>query len=112
MGRSIAPPSAAWSANLPPNTRIAIADIPLLFETGHHHQFEPIIVCACTPPEQVRRIMARDGLSEAEAKARLAAQWPIDEKVTRAHYVIRTEGPHSETARQVRLVYERLNLEA
>ena len=99
-----------WSANLPPNTRIAIADIPLLFETGHHHQFEPIIVCACTPAEQVRRIMARDGLSEADARARLAAQWPIDEKVARAHYVIQTEGPHSETARQVRLVYERLNL--
>jgi dephospho-CoA kinase len=101
-----------WSANLPPNTRIAIADIPLLFETGHHHQFEPIIVCACTPAEQARRIIARDSLSEAEAQARLAAQWPIDEKVTRAHYVIRTEGPHSDTARQVRLVYERLNLEA
>ena len=55
--------------------------------------------------------MARDGLSEAEARARLAAQWPIDEKVARADYVIQTEGPHSETARQVRLVYERLSLE-
>ena len=31
----------------------------------------------CEPEEQVRRVMARDGLSESEARARLAAQWPI-----------------------------------
>jgi dephospho-CoA kinase len=98
-----------WSASLPLGTRVAIADIPLLFETGHHHQFDPIIVCACTPAEQVRRIMVRDGLGEAEARARLAAQWPIDEKIARADYVIRTEGTHEETARQVRIVYDSLN---
>ena len=100
-----------WSANLPLNTRIAIADIPLLFETGHQHQFEPIIVCACNPSEQIRRMIARDGLSEEEARARLAAQWPIDEKIARAQYVIRTDGPHADTVRQVRAVFDRLNLE-
>ena len=36
--------------------------------------------------------MARDGLPEADARARLAAQWPIEEKVRRADYVIRTDG--------------------
>jgi dephospho-CoA kinase len=98
-----------WSANLPLGTRVAIADIPLLFETGHHHQFQPVIVCACSPAEQVRRIVARNSLTEAEARARLAAQWPIDEKIARADYVIRTDGTHDETARQVRVVYDRLN---
>jgi dephospho-CoA kinase len=98
-----------WSANLPAGTRISIADIPLLFETGHHHQFERVIVCACDPAEQVRRIMARDKMSAPEARARLAAQWPIEEKVARADFVIRTDGAFAETQLQVREVYERLN---
>ena len=49
-----------WSVNLPPQTRLAIADIPLLFETGHDHDFDKVIVCACEPAEQIRRLMARD----------------------------------------------------
>ena len=43
---------------------MAIADIPLLFETGHQHDFEGVIVCACSPAEQLRRLTARDGLTE------------------------------------------------
>ena len=49
-------------------------------------------MCACEPAEQIRRLMARDRLTIVEARARLAAQWPIEEKVARAHYVIRTDG--------------------
>ena len=86
-----------WSVNLPPHTRLAIADIPLLFETGHDHDFDKVIVCACEPAEQVRRLMARDGLTSEEARARLAAQWPIEEKAARADYVIRTDGTLTET---------------
>ena len=73
-----------WFANLPAGTRVAIADIPLLFETGHQHDFDVVIVCACSPAEQFRRLMARDRLTEAAARARLDAQWPIEEKVARA----------------------------
>lgn len=101
-----------WLVNLPVTTRIAIADIPLLYETGHRYDFDQVIVCACSPAEQIRRIMARDGLSADEARARLAAQWPIEEKVARADYVIRTDGSHAETDRQVRTVFESLNADA
>ena len=97
-----------WSASLPPGTRVAIADIPLLFETGHEHDFERVIVAACEPDEQLRRVMARDGLSLADARERLAAQWPIEEKARRADYVIRTDGGFAETEAQVRAVFERL----
>lgn len=97
-----------WSANLPAGTRLAIADIPLLFETGQQHQFDTVIVCACEPAEQIRRIQARDGLTEAEARDRLNAQWPIAEKVARADHLIRTDGPMDETREQVRHVYESL----
>lgn len=90
-----------WFANLPAGTRLAIADIPLVFETGHNHDFDAVIVAACDPEEQVRRVMARDGLSAADARARLAAQWPIEEKVRRATRVIWTDGGFAETDRQV-----------
>ena len=98
-----------WFANLPAGTRLAIADIPLLFETGQQHDFDAVVVCACAPSEQVRRIMARNNLSDADARARIAAQLPIDEKIARADHVIWTDRGYAETDAQVRTVYELLN---
>jgi dephospho-CoA kinase len=93
-----------WFADLPGGTRVAIADIPLLFETGHEHDFDRVIVCACDPAEEVRRIMARDGLTESAARTRIDTQWPIGDKVERADYVIRTDGRFSDTDAEVRKV--------
>jgi dephospho-CoA kinase len=101
-----------WFANLPAPTRVAIADIPLVFETGHNHDFDAVIVAACRPEEQLRRVVARDGLSEHDARARLAAQWPIEEKVKRATHVIWTDRDFAETDQQVREIYSRLTLSA
>jgi dephospho-CoA kinase len=95
-----------WLAGLPPGTRVAIADIPLLFETGHTHDFDRVVVVACNPREQLRRLIARDGLSERDAHARLDSQWPIEEKEARADYVIKTDGTVADTDSQVRTVYE------
>jgi dephospho-CoA kinase len=90
-----------WLKSLPPETPVAVADIPLLYETGHQGDFDRVLVVACPPDEQLRRVMARDGASEADARARLAAQWPIADKVARADDVIWTTGTHEATARQV-----------
>ena len=100
-----------WFANLPAGVRVAMADIPLLFETGHQHEFERIIVSACDPTEQLRRLMARDALTMEEARERLASQWPIEEKVKRADYVIRTDGTYADTDVQVRRIFEALSAE-
>ena len=97
-----------WLANLGAGIPIAIADIPLLFESGHHHDYDRVVVAACALEEQIRRMADRNALSEAEALARLAAQWPIAEKISRAHYVIRTDNGFAETDRQVKDVYDRL----
>jgi dephospho-CoA kinase len=97
-----------WLANLPSGTRLAIADIPLVFETGHNHDFDAVIVAACDPEEQIRRVMARDRLSDAEARARLAAQWPIEEKVKRAHHVIWTDRGFADTDGQIATLWARL----
>ncbi|HEY7498769.1 MAG TPA: dephospho-CoA kinase [Vicinamibacterales bacterium] len=99
---------AGWFANLPSGTRVAIADIPLLFETGHQHDFDRVIVAACDSAEQFRRLVVRDGLTPEAARARLDAQWPIEAKVARAHFVIRTDGTFAETDLEVARAYEAL----
>ena len=97
-----------WFAQLPHGTPVAIADIPLLFETGHEHDFDAVVVAACTPEKQLRRLVARDGLSETDARARLEAQSPIDEKVRRAHFVVRTDRGFPQTDEDIERVYRRL----
>ena len=97
-----------WFASLDAAHSFAIADIPLLFETGRAGDFDVVIVTACEAEAQVKRIVTRDGITEAEARQRVAAQLPIDDKVKRADYVIRTDGTPAETNAQVRDVYERL----
>lgn len=100
----------AWFDALPAGTALALADIPLLYETGHAGAFDAVIVAACSPDEQIRRVIARDGLDERAARRRLAAQWPIDEKIRRADFVIRTDGTHAETDAQVDAVLARLSV--
>ena len=87
----------------------AIADIPLLFETGREHQYDIIIVTACELQTQIRRLVARDRVTDTEARQRISAQLPIEEKVRRADYVIRTDGMVAETNAQVHAVYQRLS---
>ena len=88
-------------SSLPPATPLAVADIPLLFETGRAGEFDTVVVVACRPETQVARVMARDGLSRAQAEARLAAQIPIADKVARADHVIWTDGTFADTDGQV-----------
>jgi dephospho-CoA kinase len=53
--------------------------------------------------------MARDHLTRDAALARLAAQWPIEEKAARADIVIRTDGGFAETDARVRQIYARFS---
>ena len=86
----------------------AIADIPLLYEVGLDKEYDAVIVTACAPQTQVRRIMARDNLDAAAVQGRLAAQLPIEEKVKRATYVIDTNGSLVQTNAQVHKLYQTL----
>jgi dephospho-CoA kinase len=87
----------------------AIADIPLLYETGRDRDFEAVIVVTCDASEQLRRLMLRDGLSEEAARQRIGAQMPTEDKVRLADYVIRTDGTLGETNEQVRRVLAALS---
>jgi dephospho-CoA kinase len=82
----------------------AVADIPLLFETERAGAFDRVVVVACDPARQLRRVMARDELPADDARRRIAAQLPIAEKVERADAVVNTDGSFVETDRQVAAV--------
>jgi dephospho-CoA kinase len=90
----------------------AIADIPLLYETGRDADFDVVVVAACPADVQLARLMARSQLSEADAVRRIASQLPIDEKAERGDYVIDTSGTFADTDRQVRQIWARLSVGA
>jgi dephospho-CoA kinase len=97
-----------WYAALDPQTPFAIAEIPLLYETGRDRDFDAVVVAACDPQRQLERLMQRDGLDREAARQRLAAQLPIEEKVRRADYVVNTDGSYEDTDDGVGVVRQQL----
>ena len=93
---------------LPKRTPFAVADIPLVFETGREKEFDAIIVVACPREMQLQRLMERNKLSKEDAERRLAAQLPIDQKVKKATYVINNEGSFEDTNKQVDALIQKL----
>ena len=81
--------------------RLGVASIPLLFETSRQQDFDAVVVTVCPPELQLQRLLAREGMSEEEAKQRIAAQMPAEEKAARGNFVIRTGGAKAETDAQV-----------
>ncbi|MFO0584468.1 MAG: dephospho-CoA kinase [Anaeromyxobacter sp.] len=71
---------------------LAFYDAPLLFEVGLDQAMDSVVVVYAPRAAQVARLAAREGASEADAQARLAAQWPIDEKAARADFVVDNTG--------------------
>jgi dephospho-CoA kinase len=65
-----------------------VYEAALLVETGAHRGMNALIVVAAASQVQLERSMARDGLDEAAARARLDAQLPLSAKLDAADYVI------------------------
>ena len=99
-----------WSA-----ARVAVAaeqgrqevvqDIPLLFENGLEGLFAATILVWVPPETQVRRLLEGRGFDEADARARIARQLPIDAKRGKATYVIDNSGPPAATRAQTEKVW-------
>ncbi|NXN94644.1 DCAKD protein, partial [Rhinopomastus cyanomelas] len=89
--------------------RYVILDIPLLFETKRLTKFMKYTVLVyCDPPTQLSRLMRRNGLSRAEAEARVAAQLSLDEKRKLATHIINNSGEREATRQQVLRLHARL----
>ena len=70
---------------------VAVVVIPLLFETKVETEFDAVICLACSETTQRQRLAAR-GWSSEQIQQRLAAQLPVAEKMSRAHFVVWSEG--------------------
>ena len=87
---------------------IAIYEAALLVENGVHKGLDGLIVVACDEATQLRRLMGRDGYVEADARARIAAQAPMAEKIAAATWVVDTSGPLADTKKQLARVWEEI----
>jgi dephospho-CoA kinase len=86
---------------------LVVADIPLLFEGGRGELVEGVLLVDAPEEVQLSRLMLRDGIDEAAARARIAAQMPLAEKRRRATWVIDNAGSPESTAGQVEAWWER-----
>lgn len=85
-----------------------VLDVPLLFEQHYDEDCDLVVVVTVNPDTELQRLMARNHYSRAVAQARIAAQMPLSEKVTRADVVIDNNADLEQTRRQVAQLVEHL----
>lgn len=90
------------------NSRIAVLDVPLLFETGCDREVDVIVVVHASEAVQKSRVLARPGMTLGRFESILARQMPSHEKVRRAHFVIDTAHGILAAERQVAAILRAL----
>lgn len=90
-------------------SKVIVLDIPLLFEVKMDRWTKPIIVVWVDLETQLQRLMARDGISEEQARNRIDAQTSLDSKRTKADIVIDNSGSVEQTREQFDKVLNLVN---
>jgi dephospho-CoA kinase len=88
--------------------RLAVLDIPLLFETGGDRRVDLVVVVSASRSVQEHRVRLRRNMSPADVAAVIARQMPDAEKRRRADVVIRTGLSRGHAARSLRHLIQRL----
>jgi dephospho-CoA kinase len=90
--------------------RWIVFSVPLLFESGLDKVTDRVVVVYADETIQLQRLRKRTGLTTGEARERIEAQMPIEEKKSRADDVIDNSTTIEETYRQVDRWMEGLGL--
>jgi dephospho-CoA kinase len=90
---------------------VAFIEAALIFEAGLDKRLDGVVVAWCLPDQQVARLMER-GISEAEARQRIATQMPVQKKLALAAEKIDCSGSIEETRSQVDVLATRLRAAA
>jgi dephospho-CoA kinase len=79
--------------------------VPLLYEVDAAGEFDRIICVACSTATQAERLRER-GWTQEQIRSRQQAQWPVEEKMARAHFVVWSEGGLEVLAAQLERILE------
>lgn len=90
------------------NTRVAVLDIPLLFETGGDRRCDAVVVVSAPEDIQRIRIFSRPGMTEQKFAGIVANQMPDEEKRRRADFVVDTSKGFDAARAQVREILARV----
>ena len=95
---------------------IAMVEAALILEASAAKRFDRLIVVTCREEQRAERLAERLKIpldaARREVTRRMAAQWPDEEKVKAADYVIDNSGSLDATREQVRQLYAKLREEA
>ncbi|MDV2885897.1 dephospho-CoA kinase [Alkalihalophilus pseudofirmus] len=83
-----------------------IFDIPLLFESNLFHLVDRVMLVYVDKQTQLNRLLDRDQAGSEDAKARIASQLPLEDKKSRADYIIDNSGSLEETFQQLKNVIQ------
>lgn len=97
----------AWADGIRRDGKLGVAVVPLLFEAGMEKAWDAV-VCVAAREETILARLAARGLAPAEARARIASQWPVREKMARADRVIENDGSLAELEEKCRAIWNDL----
>jgi dephospho-CoA kinase len=87
---------------------IVVHDVPLLVENGMVSHFDLVLVVDASPQTQRDRLVRLRGMTEDDARGRMAAQATREQRRAAADLIIDNDGPLEALEPQVRAVWDRL----
>jgi len=90
-------------------TPIVCVVAPLLLEAGYRGMVDRVLVVVADEQERIRRVMARDGLTEEQVRQRMAVQMPPSEQIRQADWVLDTSYGPDAAAERLEMIWRELN---
>lgn len=87
--------------------QVAVYEVPLLFEKNLQGDMKAVILVTADEAIRIKRVCGRDGVTEAEVRARMAVQLPEEVKRRRADYVLVNDGSADDLRREVEFLLAR-----
>jgi len=103
--------SAELMAAAPPGA-VVVYDVPLLVEKQLQGHYDVVIVVEASDEDRLHRLMVARRMTEADARARMAAQAAPEERLAVADVVLRNDGDLAHLARQVEGLWKVLDARA
>lgn len=90
-------------------TPFVFKEAAILFESGAFEQCDQIVVVTAPKEQRIQRVVQRDGASEEQVLARMENQWPEEDKIARADFVIENTATPEALTVQVQTILKQLD---